>query len=43
MRKVAIVTDSNAGLSNELAEKLNVKVVPMPFQLTEKNALRAGS
>jgi len=33
VRRVAIVTDSNAGLSNELAEKLNVKVVPMPFSI----------
>ena len=36
MRKVAIVTDTNANISNELAEKLNVTIIPMPFSIDGK-------
>ena len=31
MSRVAIVTDSNSGISQEEAKKLGVYVVPMPF------------
>lgn len=31
MRKVAVVTDSNSGITQSLATKLNVFVLPMPF------------
>ena len=31
MKKIKIVTDSNAGLSKEEAERLGVYIVPMPF------------
>lgn len=33
MRKVAIVTDSNSGISQKEAEKLGVYVIPMPFTI----------
>lgn len=34
--KVAIVTDSNSGISMELAKELGVFVVPMPFYINEE-------
>lgn len=33
MKKIAIVTDSNSGITQEQAEKLGVYVVPMPFMI----------
>ena len=33
MRKIAIVTDSNSGISQSDAERLGVFVIPMPFTI----------
>ena len=33
MRKIAIVTDSNSGISQACAEELGVFVLPMPFTI----------
>ena len=36
MSKVAILTDSNSGLSPQQAQDLGVFVVPMPFTINDK-------
>lgn len=36
MSKVAIVTDSNSGITQAVAEKLGVYVLPMPFYINEE-------
>lgn len=36
MGKVAIVTDSNSGITQDLARDLGVCVIPMPFYINEK-------
>jgi len=36
MKKVAIITDSNSGITQEEAKKLGVSVVPMPFFIDEQ-------
>ena len=36
MEKIAIVTDSNSGITQEEAEKLGVFVIPMPFMIDDK-------
>ena len=36
MRKVAILTDSNSGITQTEARELGVRVVPMPFYINEK-------
>ena len=36
MSKVAIVTDSNSGITQEEAKKLNIKVIPMPFAINHE-------
>ena len=36
MGKVAIVTDSNSGITQDLARNLGVSVIPMPFYINEK-------
>ena len=36
MSQVAIVTDSNSGISQEEAKKLGIYVIPMPFFVIEK-------
>lgn len=36
LNKVAIVTDSNSGITQEQAEKMGVYVIPMPFLVNEK-------
>ena len=33
MPKVAVITDSNSGITNEEAEKLGIYMVPMPFMI----------
>ena len=33
MRKIAIVTDSNSGISQRSSEELGVFVIPMPFTI----------
>ena len=37
MRDYIIVTDATSDIPNEMANELNVKVVPMSFSLGEKN------
>ncbi len=39
MNKVAIITDSNAGISPEEAKELGVQVVPMPFTINDEDFL----
>lgn len=39
MSKVAIITDSNSGLSAKEAEELGVFLLPMPFEIDGKNYL----
>lgn len=39
MGKVAIVTDSNSGMTRELADELGVSVLPMPFSIDGKEYL----
>ncbi len=36
MRKVAIITDSNSGITGELGKKLGISVLPMPFTIEGK-------
>ncbi|CCX58907.1 putative uncharacterized protein [Blautia hydrogenotrophica CAG:147] len=36
MRKIAIVTDSNSGITQEQGRELGVAVIPMPFFIDEK-------
>ena len=36
MKSIGIVTDSHGGISQEDAEQLGVKVLPMPFYFGEK-------
>lgn len=36
MSKIAIVTDSNSGITQELAEKMGISVLPMPFTIDGK-------
>lgn len=37
MAKVAVITDSNSGITQSEAEKLGVQVVPMPFRINDKD------
>lgn len=36
MKKIAIITDSNAGINQEEAKELGVTVLPMPFTINQK-------
>ena len=36
MKKTGIMTDSHSGILNEEAERLGIKVLPMPFYIEEK-------
>lgn len=36
MKKIAIITDSNAGISQEEAKKLGITVLPMPFTINQQ-------
>lgn len=36
MGKVAIVTDSNSGITRALGEELGIHIIPMPFYINEK-------
>ena len=36
MKKVAIVTDSNSGITQSEAKELGITVVPMPFYINEE-------
>ena len=33
MKKIAIVTDSNSGITQSLATQMNINVIPMPFTI----------
>jgi len=35
MSKVAVITDSNSGITQAEGELLGVKVIPMPFRITQ--------
>ena len=37
MSKIAIVTDSNSGISQTQAKEMGIYVVPMPFLINGKN------
>ena len=37
MPRIAIVTDSNSGITQEQAAKLGIYVVPMPFMINQQN------
>ena len=37
MGKIAIVTDSNSGITQAEAKELGVIVLPMPFMINEEN------
>ena len=39
MGKIAIVADSNSGISQELAKKMGIYILPMPFLIDEKEYL----
>lgn len=39
MGKIAVVTDSNSGITQEQAEKLGIYVLPMPFYIDEETYL----
>lgn len=36
LRKIAIVTDSNSGITQKQGEELNISVIPMPFMIDGK-------
>ena len=36
MGKIAIVTDSNSGITQKEAEEMGIYVIPMPFYTNEK-------
>ena len=36
MSKIAIVTDSNSGISQKQGNKLGIYILPMPFQIGDK-------
>ena len=36
MRKVGIATDSHSGIQQDSADKLGVRVLPMPFYVEEE-------
>ena len=36
MSKVAVITDSNSGITQSQAKELGIRVLPMPFNIGEK-------
>lgn len=40
MGKIAVITDSNSGITQKQAEQYGVVVVPMPFLIAEKRILK---
>ena len=36
MSKIAIVTDSNSGITQDEGRQLGISVIPMPFYINEK-------
>ena len=43
MSKIAIVTDSNSGISNKEADELGIFILPMPFQCEDKWYYEGGN
>lgn len=41
--KIAVVTDTNSGITNEEAKELNINILPMPFTIDEKEYLEGIS
>ena len=41
MRKIAIVTDSNSGITQDEGRKLGISVLPMPFYMSSFSAAYA--
>ena len=39
MKKIAVVTDSNSGITQEQGKELGVTVIPMPFFIDDKQYL----
>ena len=39
MKKIAVVTDSNSGITQEEAKKLGIYVLPMPFFINGESYL----
>ena len=37
MSKIAIVTDSNSGITKEEADRLGIFVIPMPFMIDDEH------
>ena len=35
-KKIAVVTDSNSGITQEEAKQLGIRVLPMPFMINEE-------
>lgn len=40
MSKIAVVTDSNSGITQAQALELGISVIPMPFMIDGKHILR---
>ena len=40
MKKVAVITDSNSGITREKAKKLGITVLPMPFFINDELSYR---
>lgn len=38
--KIAVVTDSNSGITQKQAEEMGITVLPMPFMIDEKHILK---
>ena len=43
MSKIAIVTDSNSGITQAQAEQLGIYVLPMPFMIGGETFLRGST
>lgn len=42
MSKIAVVTDSNSGITQAEAKKLGIFVLPMPFTIEDKDYLEVS-
>lgn len=40
MKKIAIMTDSNSGITQKQGEEMGITVLPMPFMINEETFLR---
>ena len=39
MKKIAIITDSNSGITQSFGKQLGISVIPMPFNFDDKTFL----